>query len=85
MKKLNLILLLLACTKMSMGQLLLTGNIKGAARRDSVEVNLSYDGNYWAKNSVYLKTDAAGNFRITYPYRTQKFIMLISLTQICPL
>ncbi|GAB2985310.1 hypothetical protein GCM10027049_24860 [Mucilaginibacter puniceus] len=65
---------------MSMGQLLLTGNIKGAARRDSVEVNLSYDGNYWAKNSVYLKTDAAGNFRITYPYRIQKFIMLIYKT-----
>lgn len=80
MKKLNLILLLLACAKMSMGQLLLTGNIKGAARRDSIEVNLSYDGNYWAKNAVYLKTDAAGNFRITYPYRTQKFIMLIYKT-----
>jgi thiol-disulfide isomerase/thioredoxin len=81
MKKLQLILLLLICTKAGISQqLLLTGNIKGAASHDSVEVNLSYDGNYWAKNSVYLKTDANGNFRITYAYHTQKFIMLIYKT-----
>ncbi|MEO8886479.1 MAG: TlpA disulfide reductase family protein [Mucilaginibacter sp.] len=77
MKKLQLIILLLACTKMSMGQLLLTGNIKGSVKGDSVEVNLSYDGNYWAKNSVYLKTDVAGKFHTAYPYHTPKFIMLI--------
>lgn len=78
MKKIQLILLLLICTKAGIGQqLTLTGTIIGAAKHDSVEVNESYDGNYWKKKSVYLKPDATGNFHISYPYHTTKFIMLL--------
>ncbi|TFF33984.1 TlpA family protein disulfide reductase [Mucilaginibacter psychrotolerans] len=78
MKKILLILLLLICAKTGIcQQLILTGTIIGAAKHDSVEVNESYDGNYWKKNSVYLKTDKTGSFHISFPDHTIKFIMLI--------
>jgi thiol-disulfide isomerase/thioredoxin len=78
MTKLKLILFLLICTKICIGQqLTLTGTIIGAARHDAVEVNESYDGNYWKKNSVYLKPDIAGNFHLFDQYPVSRFILLL--------
>ena len=78
MKKLTLFLLLLICAKICTAQqLILTGTIIGGARHDSVEVNESYDGNYWKKNSVYLKPDASGNFHLAYHFPVSKFILLL--------
>jgi hypothetical protein len=47
MKKIQLILILLICTKAGIGQqLILTGTIIGTGKKDSVEENESYLGNY---------------------------------------
>ncbi|MCR8556391.1 TlpA family protein disulfide reductase [Mucilaginibacter sp. BJC16-A38] len=77
MKKIQLILLLLICAKVSAGQqLTLTGTVNGAAKHNSIEVNVPYDGEYWKKKSVYLKPDRTGSFHISFPYHTEKFIIL---------
>ncbi|WP_159452746.1 TlpA family protein disulfide reductase [Pedobacter nyackensis] len=78
MKKLNFILLLVVCTTACLGQqLTLTGTVIGAAGHDSIEVNESYDGNYWKNNSRYLKPDASGNFHESYISSVPKVITLI--------
>lgn len=78
MTKLQLLLLLLIGTKVGIGQqLTLTGTVIGAAKYNTIEVNESYDGNYWKKNSIYLKPDAAGNFHLSYHYPVSKFILLL--------
>lgn len=40
-------------------------------------MNESYNGNYWKKNSVYLHPDALGNFHLSYPCHTAKFVLLV--------
>jgi len=76
MKKLSLIILLLICGQTGICQkLLLTGTLK-AAKGDSIEVNVPYDGNYWKKHSIYLKPGASGKFQISLPYSTSKFIIV---------
>jgi thiol-disulfide isomerase/thioredoxin len=78
MKKLQLIIVLLFCAKAGIcQQLLLSGTVKGTAKHDPIEINVPYDGNYWKKNSTYLKPDATGNFHISFPFGTEKFIILV--------
>ncbi|WP_299288351.1 TlpA disulfide reductase family protein [uncultured Mucilaginibacter sp.] len=77
MKKIQLILLLLICTKVGAGQqLTLTGTVNGATKHDSIEVNVPYGGEYWKKNSIYLRPDRTGSFHISFPYHAEKFIIL---------
>jgi len=77
MKKLTITLLLLAFAKISMGQLQLTGTLKGANNNDDVEINFSRDGNYRASNSIHLKPNKTGSFQFRSTDRSAKFAILV--------
>jgi len=81
MKKALLITLTLLSFVSAMAQqLILKGHVNGAKPGDSIEVNVSTDGFYWKKSSIYLKPGANGNFRTTLPYNTLRFVQLMYKT-----
>jgi thiol-disulfide isomerase/thioredoxin len=71
------ILLLILATNHAVSQTVnLTGTIK-PSDGDSIELNMPFDGNYWKKNSLCVHPDSKGNFHVTLPCLSEKFILLL--------
>jgi hypothetical protein len=80
MKKLFLALSLLACVKLSMGQLQLTGTFKGAEKTEFVELGHPFDDSYPATyrqdNPLRGKPDANGIFKFNINGAQPQFMVL---------
>ncbi len=73
MKKLILICCCLFAQKASAQQLVLSGMTRPGA---VIEVNEPYDGNYWKKNTVLIRADAAGHFKKTFKGSSSKWLWI---------
>ncbi|MFD0794716.1 TlpA family protein disulfide reductase [Mucilaginibacter litoreus] len=73
MKKFLIIFLCLSGQKVFSQQLILHGTTKPGT---TVEVNETYDGNYWKKSTVSLRADAAGQFKKTYSGSLPKWLWI---------
>lgn len=54
-------------------QLVLRGTAKPG---NSIEVNETYDGNYWKKNAVLIRPDASGHFKKSFSSSSPKWLWL---------
>jgi len=68
MKKTLLPLGLLFIAGAAFCQVNLSGKITGASKRDSIQVNVPFNGYCWKGNAFIVKPNAAGNFRLLLPY-----------------
>lgn len=70
----------MAIVKLSVGQLQITGTIKGAGKNDAVELSCPYDdsypGTFKQDKPVSIKPDATGRFAITINGNAPQFMVL---------
>lgn len=73
MKNILLALMLITSRTAVAQQLVLTGSVTPAK---PVELNDTYDGNYWKKNAAFVTPDASGHFRKTFTSTTPKWLWI---------